>query len=248
MLGTFGDTVSPYAVDRLILAKDQRVIIALMNTRIIIAKTHFLPDIGYIHCFEGKCCQDNGIPGIRYGFPIVVYKTDGGLKIISQELEWDKMLVVGYTDYNDLLTKNEILKLQGSDIFKKDILVTCTEAKYQKKTFDILGDSQWKGFTNKEEYANHMKTFVDLAEVTFGRTVNEIEYNKLVETMKEGPVVDRPMAGYRNPPPTQAAKALPETTKTAVETPKQTTTLPPPVKQEESKVPEVIVDDFNDMF
>lgn len=195
MKATFGEKVSPYAIEKIQLAKDQKVILGILSKTIMIAKVHFLPDIGYIHCFEDVCCEDNGIPGVRYAIPVVQYQTDGKITITSDELSWDKMLVLGPRDYNDLLTKNEILSLQNTDVFHRDILVTCTEQTYQNKTIDIMGESHWRRLVSKEEYVAHMQLFVTQADATFGRKVDVETYRKLMETAKAGPIEDRPKAG-----------------------------------------------------
>lgn len=210
MQANFGDILSPFAIEKLALAEGQKAVVGVLSTKIVIVKVHFIPDLGYIHCFGSTCCENHGLPSVRYGLPIVQYETDGKLNIISNELIFDKMIVDGAKGYKNLLQKDEILKMQGKDITKVDLLVTCTDSQYQNKTYDVLGDAKWRLILTKELYKEKMVYFLQNAEATFGRIVDETGYAKLMSAAGERPVVDRPSAAALRPPsPSVAGPALP---------------------------------------
>lgn len=204
---TFGDLVTPFAIERLIMGQDQKVIVGIISKTIEIVKVHFIPGIGFVQCFEGQCCADHGLPSVRNGLPIMKYTTDGKMTITGDEMDF-MMLSIGNTDYKDLMTKDEILKSQGSDLTKKDLLVTCTDSTYQKKKFDVLGDAKWRKLMTQELFKEKMTLFVNNANVTFGRVVDLPTYQGLMAALVEAPVADRPSAdALRRQPPAKTTPA-----------------------------------------
>lgn len=224
MIGKFGDKVSPFIIQKLSLAKNQKMICSIISTTIIIAKTHYIEDVGAIHCFAGKCCEVEGIPRVYYGLPVYKYQSDGHMKKIGPELEF-LMLVRGNTDYANLRTKNDILEANGSNITQADLLITCTEEKYQDYDFDILGKSTWRELAGKERWKTDMEQFVTHAEANFGRKVTLDGYLKLI-AKGDKPILDRPSSDQL------------KTTKTL------------PVLEEKKVTKEVVVteDDFEDLL
>lgn len=188
----FGDKVTPFLIQKMSLAKNQKVVCSLASRSINIVKLHYVKGVGSFHCFGGKCCEMFGIPMVRYGLPVYVYQTDGGMKKIGNEVEF-RMLARGYEGYNNLLTKNEILEAQNSSLTKVDILITCTEDQYQDYTFDVLGPSTWRTLIDKERYQKDMEMFVNHSDLTFGRKLDESLMLKALSTGEAGyPVQDRP--------------------------------------------------------
>jgi len=240
MLAKFGDVVSAFAIEKLTMAKNQKVIVSLLSENIVITKTHFIPDVGFIHCFEGKCCEDHGLPSVRYGLHVVKYQSDGGINIVGDQLEF-MLLAIGQKDYKNLLTKDQILKQQGSSLVKKDLLVTCVDEQYQNKTFDILGDARWRKILSKEEFRDKMEYFTNNAERVFGRVVDSDSYTKLIEQMGAGPVVDRQTID-------QAKKALPASSSRPA--PKSLSAPKKPEIEVPAEQPAEVVsaDDFDDLL
>lgn len=191
MKAKLGDTVSPFAVEKLVLGEGEKAIVGVLSSTIEIVKVHFIPGIGFLHCFEGQCCNDHGISSVRYGLNVVKYQTDGKLTITGDEVEF-RMLVCGISDYKNLLTKDEILKTQGADLTKKDLLVTCIDSTYQKKQFDVLGDAKWRKLITKEIYQEEMTKFITHASQTFGRVVDLPTYVGLMNSLTAAPIADRP--------------------------------------------------------
>lgn len=200
MKASFGDEVSPFRVKTLKLAEGQRVIISIASKNIVVAKQHYIVDVGYIQCFEGRCCKDCGIPSVKYGIPVYVYPVtyQAGQKVpqVVDGVPELHMLSRGYTDYQNLKTKSEILSAQGMAISDVKILVTCVEQKYQNFEFDILDKADWKARVGKVRYKEDMLVFMEHAEECFGRPVDELAYLKLLsQATTQKPAVDRPSLG-----------------------------------------------------
>jgi len=115
----FGTFVSPYALEKLTMAKDQKAIVGILTKKIHVMRTHFIPGIGSFHCFGGVCCVNHGIPAVRYVFLVAVYDVDNKMNLLSNDLDFS-MLSLGVDNYKNFITKQEILQRQGSDIVKQD--------------------------------------------------------------------------------------------------------------------------------
>lgn len=190
MKAKFGTVVSPFAVEKLTLGKDQKIVVGIISTTILITKTHFEDNIGSFHCFDGLCCKNNGIPSVRYNFPTYKYQSDAELNIVSDKIElW--MLSVGMQDYQNLLTKNQILEKQDTNITRRDLLITCVEEQYQKKQYDLLGEAKWRSLCKKERYVEDMQKFVSRAEETLGRRFTPEAYTKASSENSATPLVGR---------------------------------------------------------
>lgn len=227
MKADLGDKISPFAIEKLSMATNQKLMGGILSKKIRIVKLHYKQGMGYWHCFEGECCDVAGIPGVRYVFPLCLYPCDltGELLIPVEELTFEdlvvKMLVVGRDDYENILTKEFLQAKQGKDITKIDLLITCTDQEYQKKQFDAAGPATWRSVMNKDSYTATMKFFHNNAEKSLGRTHDPQSFQKaLLEGSASTPAVDRPQAGA------PAARAIPKV----------------PTKQLEEDI------DFGDMF
>lgn len=203
MEGKLGDRVSQFPLEKIVMSKGQKILGGIISKSIRIVKIHYGPGMGYFHCFEGPCCDAFGLPGVRYSFPWVQYNTDlrGDLIVPEEELtvaemDFTKMLVMGKDDYENVLTKQSLLEKRGSDITKQDMLVSCTDAEYQKRDYDIAGDALWRKVIDKEYYKKVMKFFVKNSEISLGRFFkSEKDFQNAVDlAVAANPVVDRPRA------------------------------------------------------
>ncbi len=118
--------------------------IALITRDGIALKTHYIDNVGSIVCFTtkektGKCCTIAGMPGVRYLFPIVLYSTDNEGNVVSSKVEL-RMLSAGEDLYKSIIVAD---RASGGKLDKFDILVTCTDDKYQKLTLNAAGPAQW---------------------------------------------------------------------------------------------------------
>ena len=134
IVGEVGLKVSRYPVERLKMSVNKRYRISPVMDNILIVKTHYAEDIGSFVCFDGACCEVIGLPSIRYLVPVVIYNTNAKGQCVSQEVE-NKVLVLGKDAYDSLLVIKENFKTI-SDI---DIIVTCTDEKYQKIQLQAVG-------------------------------------------------------------------------------------------------------------
>lgn len=201
MEGQLGDVVSPFAIDKLTMATGQKLLGGILSKKIRIVKIHFRKGMGYLHCFEGECCEVIGIPGVRYVFPFIVYPSDleGGLLKPVNELVIDdlvlKSLVLGKEAYENIITKDKLQANMGSDITKVDLLVSCTDSEYQKKQFDIAGNAIWRKVLNKEAYKGILTLFHTKAEEALGRFHDSQTFAKaMLDATATLPSLDRPSA------------------------------------------------------
>lgn len=124
--------------------------ISFITSKVIAIKTHFFDGIGNILCFGKKCCEVGGIPSVRYLFPVVVYNTDVEGNIVSNKITL-KILSAGEELYKHIITINRAAKSMGG-IDHIDLLVTCTDDKYQKLTLNQVGPANWRKSQKAIEY------------------------------------------------------------------------------------------------
>ena len=148
--------------------------IAIPSTKKIYAvKTHYDPDIRSFYCFEGLCC-DYSDPMVRYLFPILVYDTDKEGNIISAKFTIE-FLALSESYYNSILLMHKSYPLDTVDI-----LVSCTDERYQKNSFQAGGETTWKkneNFAKKvgEEYIRREKHIIRAYAKRLGKTKVEAE-------------------------------------------------------------------------
>lgn len=126
--------------------------IGFVNTKVIAIKTHYIEDVGSILCFGKKCCEIDGMPSIRYLFPIVVYSTDNEGTVVGAKLDL-KILSAGEDLYKSIITISRATAAQGG-IDNVDLLVTCTDDKYQKITLNQAGPAMWKKSKQAVQYVS----------------------------------------------------------------------------------------------
>lgn len=117
--------VSQFPVDRIKFSKDRQYLLSIPTPQVIGIKTHFEEKIGFYKCFNGICC-DSKPPSVRYVRPCIIYDVSSQLKVVSKELKFAS-LVFGQ-DNHDFLSDI----FTGLDITEWDIIIKCTEEKYQK--------------------------------------------------------------------------------------------------------------------
>ncbi len=198
----FGTVVSPFAIEKLVMAKDQKVRAAIISMKIRYVKLHYVENMGYFHCFGGSCDDEMGIPSVRYMFPLLIYPCDfkGVLSVPKDEIKPDqiavKILAVGQEDYQNLLTKDQLRKDDGSSLVETDLLISCTDTEYQRKSYDIAGQALWRDIIDKEYYKSQMTIFHTKGEQTMGRVFDEEKYRKAMNFVQiSEPVKDRPALG-----------------------------------------------------
>lgn len=198
MQADMGTKVSPVPIEKLTMAAGQKLLCGILSKKIRIVKLHFRQGIGYVHCFDGVCCEMGGIPSVRYVFPLIGYNCDLAGNLIKEpdKMTLDdvffRLLALGKDDYENILTKQSLQERQGSDITKVDLLITCTDSDYQKKDFDIAGPAVWRKVLQKEQYVHMMQFFHSKAEISLARQLDEQGFLKALELAANVPMQDRP--------------------------------------------------------
>lgn len=138
--GNIGLNVSRYAVDKMKFEANRKYLLSIVTNQVVAVKTHYNQDLGSYLCLgEGsECCNLDGYARIKYLFPVVVYDTDSRGKVISKNIDY-KVLAVGKDTYNALCDINET-----SGLANVDLLVTCTDAQYQKLQVLPASPTLWK--------------------------------------------------------------------------------------------------------
>ncbi len=127
--------------------------ISFLTNMYLPLKVHYFDGIGSIVCFEGKCCEFDGMPRARALYPIVLYSTDSKGKIIASSVEL-RVLSAG-DDLNETIgMAKDAMADKGLSLTDGDYLVRCSDDKYQKLAIGYAGDVQW---TKSAELRNFVK-------------------------------------------------------------------------------------------
>lgn len=140
----FGQKVSSVPIPRFRATKDSKCRVAIISKNVLGLKTHYVEGLGTIRCFDGKCCELEGMARVRYILPVVQYECRKDGSIISDALEL-KGLVLGAEQYDALASA---VQFSGREINDVDIVITCSDEQYQKITFaaDASKGATWKTF------------------------------------------------------------------------------------------------------
>jgi hypothetical protein len=153
--------------------------IGFISKKVIGVKYHYHDDCGSIVCFNGKCCEIIGLPNPRYLFPVVEYSTDNDGNIAGKKLAL-RMLSAGEDLHKTILTINTGSAASGG-IDCVDLLVTCTDDKYQKLTLTPCGPAAWR---MNENIANRLREQWDqdskFAYMAVARKVDEESFMKMM--------------------------------------------------------------------
>lgn len=144
VIGEIGKiNTSPFPIQRMKFSKEAKSLISVVSAKSIASfGTHFLEGPKFnIVCFKGRCCDELGSPKRRIVLPIVVYTTDSNGRPISKDLSF-AALSLSKEYYENIETFNS-LRAPG-DVSDMDILVSCSDEKYQKLTFFDNGAAKWK--------------------------------------------------------------------------------------------------------
>jgi len=140
VVGNVGVVVTRFPVERIKFTAQKKERISVILDQVIVCKTHWHDDIGSIICNGGLCCDQFGMPSVRYIFPILHYEgTDKIGKLISSDFSV-KIMVLSSEVYKELLT---IVENKGN-LSQFDLIATCSDEKWQKISFIEVGDGRWK--------------------------------------------------------------------------------------------------------
>lgn len=163
-----GDKQSRAAIPSLNLPTGGKAIINILSRRNITVRIHYVPGIGYFYCFGGSCCERHGLPSVRYVYPILVYGTiqrGNSIEIDKESSAWKiAFLKVADEEYDDIIQKDEI----HGGIHNIDLLVKCTEEKYQNYRYEVLSkEVAWRSLNSIKsiipQELDFFKTHIELS-------------------------------------------------------------------------------------
>lgn len=136
-----GKRVSRLPVERAKFSKEHQSLISIVSNNAIAVKIHYREGFGSYFCLGAgkKCCELDGLPKVRYVFPVVIYDVDDDFKLRSGKLQY-RALVLGQEQYDAIAN---IAKLNG-DLSKMDLAVQCSDEHYQKCTYTFAGKCRYK--------------------------------------------------------------------------------------------------------
>lgn len=136
-----GKKVSRLPVERVKFSATHQALISIVTKGAIAVKTHYRENFGNYFCLgSGKaCCEKDGLPRVKYVFPICIYDVDDDFRIRSSKLQF-KVLSVGQEQYDAI---SNIAKLNG-DLTTMDLAVQCSDERYQKCTYTFAGQCRWR--------------------------------------------------------------------------------------------------------
>ena len=136
--GKLGVKVTRYPVEKFHASVNNIYRIAVLSDDLCVVKIHFEPGRGFFFCFSGSCCENNGLPNVRYILPIIQYDTDKNGQPVSPSFEF-KYLSLGVDSYTSLVALH-----QNVNIAQVDLIVTCSDEKYQKCSYQNVGQGLWR--------------------------------------------------------------------------------------------------------
>lgn len=201
-----GDKLKSIAVERYKASEGHKDVIAVVSKKIAAVHMHYQEGVGFFYCFQGKCCEDLGLPSVRYILPVLVYTLrDIRTRDYGMPLSL-KYMALGKDVYeSQILSKLEI----SQDLNMKDLLVTCTDEGWQKITIDVIGPNSWRD--PKKGMVDTVKMLYDeykrLISLSVARSITESKYVELCEKAAENPKKkDRvPSERQRSPSPDGSA-------------------------------------------
>jgi hypothetical protein len=197
-----GTKVSKVPIDKYKASTAKVDRISFLTKKVIALKFHYIPEVGSIVCFGGKCCEVGGTPQVRYLFPVAVYATDNEGNISGKKIEL-KILSAGDDLYKSIQTINNGTKQNGG-IDHVDLLVTCTDDKFQKISLTYAGPAVWRQYKQIAQFLNDrwQKDGAN-AYMAVARKCDEASLMKLMGLAGEGADED---AGQQFSPTTDLSK------------------------------------------
>lgn len=179
-IGEIGMKVSRVPIEKYRASASKIDRIGFITTKVIPVKMHYIEGKGSIMCFHGKCCELQGNPSVRYLFPIAVYQTDAEGNVSGGKVQL-MMLSAGEDLYKTIQTLHKGSASMGG-IDHVDLLVTCTDEKYQKLSLVQAGPAIWRSYRQIAEFlASKWKADGDKAYMAVARKVDESSFMKMLD-------------------------------------------------------------------
>lgn len=179
MVGEIGAKISRVPIEKYKASSLKIDRIGFITNKVIGIKFHYIEGAGSIICFGKKCCEVGGMPQVRYLFPIVVYSTDNDGNVTGKKVDL-RILSAGEDLYKSIQTIARGAEQQGG-IDKIDMMVTCTDDKYQKISLSYAGPAAWRKSKAAVEYLTErwMEDGAN-AYMAVARKVDEDSFKKLI--------------------------------------------------------------------
>ena len=178
-IGEIGMKVSREPIEKYKASASKIDRIGFITTKVIPVKIHYIDGKGYIMCFHGKCCELGGNPAVRYLFPIAVYQTDTEGNVCGNKVSL-MILSAGEDLYKSIQTLHKGSASVGG-IDHVDLLVTCTDEKYQKLTLVQAGPAIWRRYRQIAEFLSQKwSADGDKSYMAVARKVDESSFMKRV--------------------------------------------------------------------
>lgn len=179
IVGDIGTKISRVPIEKYKASTQKTDRISFITKQVIGVKSHYIDDVGSILCFGKKCCEIAGLPSVRYLFPIIVYSTDNDGNIVGKKVEL-KILSAGEDLYKSIITISRGFAASGG-IDCVDLLVTCTDDKYQKITLNYIGEASWRKVPSVVEMVNERwASDAEYAYMAIARKVDDAAFLKLM--------------------------------------------------------------------
>lgn len=177
--GDIGLKVSRVPIEKYKASTQKIDLISFITSKVMAIKMHYIEGTGGILCFGKKCCEIKGMPSVRYLFPIIVYQTDNEGNLVGKKLDL-KILSAGEDLYKSIITINKATAAMGG-IDNVDLLVTCTDDKYQKITLNQAGPAKWKKSASARQFVIDKWTAdAEYAYMAVARKVDEDAFLQLI--------------------------------------------------------------------
>jgi hypothetical protein len=180
IVGDLGVKISRVPIDKYKASTQRTDRISFVTKKVIGVKAHYIEGNGSVLCFGKKCCELVGLPSVRYLFPIVVYSTDNEGTIVGKKVDL-KMLVAGDDLYKSICTIGKGLSATMGGIDNADLLVTCTDDKYQKVTLTPIAQAAWRqSDAILQMIMERWEQDAPFAHLAYARKVDEASFLKLL--------------------------------------------------------------------
>jgi len=199
VVADIGVTVARYPIERYKATKARKDLVNYPIPKVIIAKVHYVEGMGYFYCFGKECCEDNGLPTVRYAMLLMKYTTNQRAEPIAKEVEI----------YAHIMSTDNYGNLQDIKNFSSldnDIVITCSEETYQKIAFVSTNACLWKKLPDAANLAEKAGQLFKFIPILLGQKMSRVDYLKKRSPEAAGTGLD--LASMEGPPPAMDFSAL----------------------------------------
>jgi len=199
VVAEIGVTVARYPIERYKATKARKDLVNYPIPKVIIAKVHYVEGMGYFYCFGKECCEDNGLPTVRYAMLLIKYTTNQRAEPIAKEVEI----------YAHIMSTDNYGNLQDIKNFSSldnDIVITCSEETYQKIAFVSTNACLWKKLPEAQHIAEKAGQLFKFIPILLGQKMSRVDYLKKRSPEAQGTGLD--LAHMDAPPPAMDFSAL----------------------------------------